>query len=440
MLLTLITPLASLQAQARTVGPAVGFSPQKVSAARAQATIHVAANAGWTNTNLDVKAGKPLSIKASGTWTDGSSTVGPSGSTRAWPDNFFNLTDLGVCSVCARTDADHWDALIGYIGNSPPAPGSYTSKAALPEAKKIFLVGGNFNANAPRTGRLWLAMNADAYSGYTVDNSGQVTAIIKQSSTPAKPLSIPQTAYAGYSASPKQGTTTFVVADWKVPALPLTSCFKHFAGVAAWIGLWGPVAGTAQNPKGSPDDSWLPQVGTISNCNASLRIPSYLAVVQIFNAKHNATGFTRLFLVFPGDSMSAQIEYAGPGTGTHQGKLSFWYSISDNTTGGSRTGYLYTTINGVKLANAAFQGGAIVEREADGGLSGELPDFSWATFTNVGVGQDSRDGPRNGLWTTYRWDMMHGKKPYAKTGPIQPATFPIPEGTGKFTVNWANYQ
>lgn len=139
---------------------------------------NVLANAGWMDTQLVVKAGKSLEITAWYTWTDGNSTVGPAGSTKAWPDNFFNLTDLGVCHVCARTKVGHWDALIGYIGNSPPRPGSYTSKAVLPEAKKIFYVGDSYRANAPRTGRLWLAMNADAYSGYTVDNSGFVVAML----------------------------------------------------------------------------------------------------------------------------------------------------------------------------------------------------------------------------------------------------------------------
>jgi len=149
------------------------YSPSDVT------SVSVAANAGWTNTGIDVQATNPLMIIASGTWTDGASTVGPAGSKDAWPDNFFNLTDLGVCNVCARTKVGNWDALIGYIGNSPPTPGSYTSDAVLSDAKKIFLVGANYSASrAPGTGRLWLAMNADAYSGYTVDNSGQVTATV----------------------------------------------------------------------------------------------------------------------------------------------------------------------------------------------------------------------------------------------------------------------
>lgn len=422
-------------------------SATRSSRALAQTTttsiLPVAANAGWTNTKLDVKAGKPLSIKASGTWTDGSSTVGPNGSTKAWPDNFFNLTDLGVCNVCARTNVGHWDALIGYIGNSPPAPGSYTSKAVLPEAKKIFYVGGSYSANAPGTGRLWLAMNADAYSGYTVDNSGQVTATVNQSPTPAKPLPEPQSVYAGYSASPAQGTTTYALANWNVPSIPFLGCHDHNAGVAVWVGLWGPIQGS------NPDNSWLPQAGTTSECGNSgtgLNFPVYQAVYELYNAKHEATGYIPLFSVYPGDSMFAQVEYAGPGTGAYKGKLKFWFTISDNTPHkrhhgvSGYAGYFYTPINKVNVIDAAFQGGAIVERMAGKGLSGELPRFSPITFTNVGVGQDLRDGPRNGLWTVYRWDMKNGKKTYATTGNVNPATFPVPEGHGSFTVTWANYK
>ena len=402
-------------------------------------TLSVAANAGWTNTKLDVKAGKPFSIRANGTWTDGSSTVGPNGSTKAWPDNFFNLTDLGVCNVCARTNVKHWDALIGYIGNSPPAPGSYTSKVVLPEAKKIFYVGGSYSANAPGTGRLWLAMNADAYSGYTVDNSGQVTATVNQSPTPAKPLPVPQSIYAGYSASPSKGTVSYALANWKVPKVtcnPQTK-FLNISQVAVWVGLWGPV----QN--GSSDNNWLPQAGTTSQCGkvGSFNHDVYHAVYEIYNAKHAKTGDVTLFDVKPGDSMFAQVEYAGPGTGAYKGKLRFWYDVYDNTSRQGNADYFYTTVNNVKLVNAAFQGGVIVEKVGGSWpLSGDLPKFSPITFTNVGVGQDLRDGPRNGLWTVYRWDMKNGKKTYATTGNVAPATFPVPEGHGSFTVTWANYK
>lgn len=146
-------------------------------------TISIPANTGWTDTGVNVRDGRALRIEASGSWWEGNQRLGPEGNPGPWPDNFFNLTDLGVCNVCARTRVGHFEALIGYIGSSPPRPGSYTSKSVLPEAKKVFYVGRSYRADARGGGRLWLAMNAHAYSGYTVDNPGQITATITGSTT-----------------------------------------------------------------------------------------------------------------------------------------------------------------------------------------------------------------------------------------------------------------
>ena len=132
----------------------------------------------WIDTKLNVTEGQYLVIAATGTWTDGNATTGPAGSADPWPDNFFNFADLGVCNYCAQTATPHWGALIGYIGDNPPAPGSYSSVAVFPEVTKIFYVGEEYATSAPATGRLWLAKNADAYSNYTSDNRGQVEAAV----------------------------------------------------------------------------------------------------------------------------------------------------------------------------------------------------------------------------------------------------------------------
>jgi hypothetical protein len=131
---------------------------------------------GWVNTGVNVKAGQELRITAAGTWTDGSTTSGPNGSSTLDADNFFNIADLGVCNYCATTATTGWGALVGYIGVSPPAQGSYTSAAIRAKAISVFYVGGSYEAKALTTGTLWLGKNADAYSGYTVDNSGHITA------------------------------------------------------------------------------------------------------------------------------------------------------------------------------------------------------------------------------------------------------------------------
>jgi len=108
---------------------------------------------------------------------------GPDGSTKLWPDNFLNLTDLGVVGQFqAKTLTPYWNALVGYIGNSPPARGSYTNSAVRPEAKRVFTVFPDYGNSSvymvTRSGCLYLAFNADAYSNYTVDNSGSVTVIV----------------------------------------------------------------------------------------------------------------------------------------------------------------------------------------------------------------------------------------------------------------------
>jgi hypothetical protein len=132
----------------------------------------------WIATGIRVTAGELLRVTATGKWTDGSTTSGPDGAAKPWPDNFFNLADLGACSFCATTKVPNWGALIGYIGDTPPKPGSYASASVRPQALRVFYVGGNYEAKVLRTGRLWLFKNADAYSGYTVDNSGSLKAKI----------------------------------------------------------------------------------------------------------------------------------------------------------------------------------------------------------------------------------------------------------------------
>ncbi|WP_433380838.1 hypothetical protein ACQPZX_16020 [Actinoplanes sp. CA-142083] len=143
--------------------------------------VTVPADGSWVDTGIDVTAGGSLEITAWGRWRDGAYESGPSGSGKAWPDNFFNLSDIGFCGVCARTMTPRWGALEGYVGYDPPAPGSYTSPAVFPRARKVFFVGAIYEASPQESGRLWLNKNADAYSNYTVDNSGSVTAHITAS-------------------------------------------------------------------------------------------------------------------------------------------------------------------------------------------------------------------------------------------------------------------
>lgn len=148
--------------------------------------VSVPGTANWVDTQVNVMEGDLLTITATGVWTEAGTTHGPDGVEQPWADNFFNYADIGVCNFCAQTQTAHQGALIGYIGSSPPAAGSYTSTAVLEEASKVFYVGGNYGASAPASGRLWLNKNTDAYSAYTVDNSGQVEATIEVSPPESK--------------------------------------------------------------------------------------------------------------------------------------------------------------------------------------------------------------------------------------------------------------
>jgi hypothetical protein len=144
-------------------------------------TATVGSAAGWADTGITLTPDDRLQTAASGEWTvDGSFTLfGPDGSVTPWPDNYLNLTDIGVCGSCATTATEHWAALVGYVGDSPPAPGSYTSMSIRPEAENVFLLGGRYDGTAPRSGRLWLSINDNAYYGNLSDNTGFMTVEVR---------------------------------------------------------------------------------------------------------------------------------------------------------------------------------------------------------------------------------------------------------------------
>jgi hypothetical protein len=146
-------------------------------------TVTSPANGGWVDTGLSLSLTDSVNIKASGSWTpDGADYTGPDGFGQSLlsADNYINLSDLGVCAVCATSMYPEWAALMSYTGSDPPQPGSYTSTAVAPQANLVDYVGSHLSTTKfwPYQGELWLGINDDAYSGYTSDNSGQVTATI----------------------------------------------------------------------------------------------------------------------------------------------------------------------------------------------------------------------------------------------------------------------
>ncbi len=182
----------SLEASLSGIGAALleSLKPASVAEAAGPVNVTVSANTIWSNTALAVSQGDTITLSASGQWRpDTGQLVGPDGRAQPWPDNFLNLTDLGACASCATTNTPHYAALIAYIGSAPPAAGSYTSTAVLPEAQKVFFVGSSYSSTAANTGQLWLGFNDDAYSGNTGDNSGTVTATVTttSASVPTQP-------------------------------------------------------------------------------------------------------------------------------------------------------------------------------------------------------------------------------------------------------------
>jgi hypothetical protein len=143
--------------------------------------VTVPASQGWIDTGIRVTPTDVVEITAKGSWTpDGVNYTGPDGFgySLVSADNYFDLTDLGVCAYCATSKYPHWAMLISYTGDSPPGLGSYTSTAVARQAMLIDSVGSNYNAPWPYSGELWLGFNDDAYSANTSDNYGQVTATI----------------------------------------------------------------------------------------------------------------------------------------------------------------------------------------------------------------------------------------------------------------------
>src|SRR5262249_28579119 len=158
---------------------------------------------------------------------------------------------------------------------------------------------------------------------------------------------------------------------------------------------------------------------TYSQCAKShgRTVRTYEAVVEMFHA--GSRGFTALYRVHPGDTVFAIVEY----TGISQGRLSFWYEVGDESprTIEKRQGHIYTS-GDIPVADAAYQGGAMVERSGPG-----LPKFR-RIHLRLSVGQDPGQARS---WAVQRWDLVSASgHPLATTGPFR---------NGRFTVSWDSY-
>jgi hypothetical protein len=136
----------------------------------------------WVDTGLSLTAGTQVSVTATGTWTPWyvHGNCGPDGFSAStgvqyWGDQFFSTTRNGQGSVPLG-------ALIGYVGTTPPAVGSYSSMSTSDiqnTMAHLLAIGSSATFTVPYSGELFLGMNDDAFSGYDWnDNLGFVTAAV----------------------------------------------------------------------------------------------------------------------------------------------------------------------------------------------------------------------------------------------------------------------
>lgn len=250
----------------------------------------------------------------------------------------------------------------------------------------------------------------------------------------------PSTNYAGWSVHPSTGLVHTAQAEWKVPAVTcgaIGSPSWYLSRAAVWAGMWGPISGLSTT-------DWLPQAGTVSLCHDG--ISSYVAFYELFHK--GAKGPITLSLpVNAGDTIKAVVAYKGKNS---KNQLLFHYLLTNVTQNNATTaGNMPPTSAGVPLADAAFQGGMIVENQPatkvcvrtdpitgqclqyvnGGGLSRFMPISATEPFTTV---NGNKLSVYSGYDTLFRWDMVS-----ATTGGALAATGPItPQG---FTVTWNGY-
>jgi hypothetical protein len=117
-------------------------------------TVEVPGNSRGTDTRLDVRAGEPITISATGTIVAGNRVgqVGPDGAAS---------TGLGINA--RPVPSAGVGALIAYI------------RMANGQLSQPYLIGSNLTTSVPMDGRLILAVNDDNYN----DNSGSFSVRIR---------------------------------------------------------------------------------------------------------------------------------------------------------------------------------------------------------------------------------------------------------------------
>jgi hypothetical protein len=281
-----------------------------------------------------------------------------------------------------------------------------------------------------------------AVSGLALAASTAMAAAPAGTAKPGTPTTEPQPNWSGYMFYQKGGHIKGVVADWTVPAVkcPLPTQPGYPFGTPR-VGVWAGLMGTISSWKAGT--SWLPQIGTVSQCVEWPGTPRYYGQWQIF-AGPNVTGKkgateitssggkyvgsgpqemdTTAYPVSPGDHMEAEVDYFGAfTTGEYKGDLAFEIDLWND----SRSWLEHlevVTAETVKPDNIVYQGGAIVE---DHNQYGGLANFGSVTVKFPG----SVIGTNSSPLSSYQWEMVVYGQQLAKNSRLTagqpPASFTV---------------
>jgi hypothetical protein len=192
--------------------------------------------------------------------------------------------------------------------------------------------------------------------------------------SPKPEKEVPLREWAGWSAhnsDPKPNT--YIQGTWIVPEVDCADAPKERTRAAMWVGLWGDHA--------DPKKNWLPQIGTLSQCEDGKA--KYFGVYQVMHCNlfcwvdpslgfvEGGTGPQPIpeteMSVEPGDRVIARVVYAGK---TLDGRLHFELYL-ENAASKQRGypglfAYQKDIHQGVPVGHAAAHSGCILESDAGG--------------------------------------------------------------------------
>ncbi len=224
--------------------------------------------------------------------------------------------------------------------------------------------------------------------------------------------------WAGYGLYPDCGThATSVTATWRVPAVNCTKSSTN-TRTAVWVGMWGYVA-----------DSWLPQIGTDSDCQFGYAAvyqlpnsgPGWLTALSGLQYGSFTAATVRGFAVHPGNLISASVTYKGQ---TFIGQRTFKIWIKNQSTGKEWSRDIMTPIP-ASLDQVAGGAGAIVEDDPGGLAKFNPKDDHQLHITGLRVTFDTN--PAHWTATPYRI-ALNG---HYLVGPVSKLT-----SGGSFIVTW----